>query len=109
MLSKDKRLNLKKSYKWVSAAGQKIETPLFRIFYRDGSNENPLVGIATSKAFFKKAHERNLAKRLTSEALQKVYPRMKKNINVVIMPKDKILERRVDEIYRELENVKVFN
>ena len=105
MLAKDKRLNLKKNFKWV-VAGKKLETPNFRFFFRFSSNKQPLVGIASSKVFFKKAHLRNRARRLSSEAAQFIYSDLPSGLNLVIMPKSAILETSVDNLKVEIVNAK---
>jgi len=88
------------------AAGKKIETPLFKLFIRSGENKLPLVGIANSKNQFRKAHERNRARRLVSQALQEIYPTLKEDLNLVIMPKSILLEKSVDDVKKGLVDVK---
>ena|SRR5258708_17206727 len=105
MLPKSKRLNLKKNFKFV-ADGRKIYTQSFKIFYRLGENPQPLIGVAVSKSNFNKAHDRNKAKRLAFQAVEKVYERLLKNLNLVIMPNSKVLSESVDQLIRELENAK---
>jgi ribonuclease P protein component len=101
MLPKTSRLNLSKSFKSV-ASGKRFEKPLFKGFYKYSESPLPLVGIALSKGNFKKAHDRNRAKRLTSQALQELYSSLPKGINLVIMPKQVILESSAEEIKQEL-------
>lgn len=109
MLPKPQRLNLKKTFKWV-AAGRKTETLSLKLFYRAGNNPQALVGIATSKNYFKKSHQRNRAKRLASKAVEEVYPTLPNNLNLVIMPKAEILEKSSQEVSEELKNVQyIFN
>lgn len=105
MLPKFKRLNLKKSFKWV-ASGNKSDTAIFKIMYQFGDNSFPLVGIASSKNNFKKAVEKNRARRLVSVAIQNLYPSLRNNLNLVIMPRAAILEKSITEIEQTLKNVK---
>lgn len=105
MLPKSKRLNLKVSFKWV-ASGNKSETPSLKLLFREGENIFPLVGIAMSSKTFNKASLRNRAKRLASAAIEEVYSTLKKNINLVIMPKYTCLEKKPEDLIRELKNVK---
>lgn len=86
MLSKDKRLNLKKDFKWV-AAGQRLESKYLKLFFKSGNNQTPRVGIAGSSKTFKKATERNRARRLTSKAFESLYSKLPNNINIVALPK----------------------
>jgi ribonuclease P protein component len=105
MLPKSQRLNLKKSFNFV-AAGKRVETPTMSVLFREGENELPLVGIALTTKYFKKAVLRNRAKRLASTAIQPLYPSLRKNLNLVIMPRGKILDQKVETLTKELKDVK---
>lgn len=109
MLPKKSRLNLTKSFKFV-VAGKKVDTPHFRLAYKEGENEHPAVGIAVSGKVFKKANLRNRARRLASSAIQSHYASLRKNLNLVIMPKATILQCKTERLIEELKNVKdIFN
>ncbi|MCR4305559.1 MAG: ribonuclease P protein component, partial [Candidatus Daviesbacteria bacterium] len=86
MLSKDRRLNLKTDFKWV-ASGKKLETKYLKLFIKPGDNEIPRIGIAISGKTFKKAVERNRARRLTSSAFETLFPSLPKGINILVLPK----------------------
>ncbi len=103
MLAKSQRLNLKKDFKWV-ASGQKIETQFLKVFIRNGGNLFPRVGIATSKATYKKAHERNKARRLIAQAFQEIYSLLPTNANIVALPKAGILEVKSSDVVADLRN-----
>jgi len=105
MLPKSQRLNLKKDFKWV-AAGQKKDTSSFKLMWKLSDQAFPRVGIALNSTSFKKAVERNRARRLTSTAIQNLYPSLHKNLNLVIMPKPGILEKSPLELEQELKDVK---
>jgi len=105
MLPKSQRLNLKKSYNFVSV-GKRVETANMRVMFREGENEVPLIGIALTTKYFKKATLRNRAKRLVSTAIQTLYPRLRKGLNLVIMPKSQILDKKPEQLVEELKNVK---
>lgn len=104
MLSKDKRLNLKKDFKWV-ASGKKFESKYLKIFIKTGSNEFPRVGIALSSKNFKKATERNRARRLTSAAFEAVYSSLPQGINILVLPKSLILEVKSGLVLLDLEEI----
>lgn len=108
MLPKSKRLNLKKDFKWV-AQGKRLETVNFKLFFRYGENTQPKVAVATSSQLFKKATQRNKAKRTAFKALQEVYPALQRGTNLVIMPKSAVLEKSVKELTEELKNVQSLN
>lgn len=66
----------------------------------------PQVGIAMKTADFKKAHDRNRARRLASAAVEKFYPYLRKGLNLVIMPKPGALKKTSEELLEELRHVK---
>ncbi|MBI2021457.1 ribonuclease P protein component [Candidatus Daviesbacteria bacterium] len=105
MLPKSQRLNLKTDFKWV-VNGQKLETKNFKIFLRQGENDVPRIGIALSSQVFKKATLRSKAKRLTSRAVEQIYSSLKRNLNLVIMPKGSCLTSQPDQLVEELKYVK---
>jgi len=104
MLSKEKRLNLKKDFTWV-ASGKKITHPFFILFIRSGSNSLPRVGITASKSIFKKAVGRNRARRLVSAAVESLYDTFLKDINIIILPSSKVINVTSKEIEKELKSL----
>lgn len=104
MLSKDKRLNLKTDFKWV-AAGKKLETKFLKLFLRLGDNQAPRVGIAGSAKVFKKAHDRNRARRLTSAVFEVLYSKLPQSINIVAMPKEPIINVSSGDVLIDVEEV----
>lgn len=102
MLPKEKRLNLKKDFKKVSS-GKKLETKYLRIFWVMGSDELSKVGMAISSSTFKRAHDRNRAKRLTSAAFEAIHSRLPKGINIVALPKSSILDVKSQDVLLDLE------
>lgn len=105
MLPRYKRLNLKKDFKRV-ASGKKIELKYATLFIKFGENPpsgGPKAGIALSGKYFKKAVDRNRARRLTSKALEEIYSRLPDNVNIVALPKQTILGVKSDEVFLELE------
>jgi len=105
MLKKSNRLNLKKDFQWVRG-GKKLYLSDFTLFIREASIEDPLIGIALSKHNFKDAVERNRAKRLTSKALEDLYPTLRKGIKLVIIPKASVLQKSPEELKGIFSNVK---
>jgi ribonuclease P protein component len=104
MLPKSRRLNLKKDFKWV-VQGRKKETESFKLFFRPGNNLFPKIGVAISKGYFKKSHERVQAKRQSFSAVKSIYQFLPNNLNLVIMPKSAILKREQSSLIEELEYV----
>lgn len=104
MLQKDKRLNLKKDFKWVSS-GKKIESRFARLFIKMGENSLPRVGIASSSKVFKKATQRNRARRLVSHAFEVLYPKLPQSVNIVALPKSGVINVKSKEVLLDLESV----
>lgn len=109
MLPKNKRLNLRTSFSWVSQASR-AETPSLKVRYRFGENQLPLIGISLSSRVLGKANIRNKVRRKISTAVQNLYPRLRKDLNLVIMPKEFVLSKSIIDLEEELKSVKnLFN
>lgn len=104
MLPKSQRLNLKTDFKWV-AAGKKLETKYLKLFVKTGDNVTPRIGIAVSGKSFKKAHERNRARRLVAEAFQAIVYCLPSTANIVALPKEGILSVKSGTVLLDLEEV----
>ena len=105
MLPKPARLNLKKDFKWV-ASGKKLETKYLRLFLRVGdpsTNSWPRIGIAVSSKSFKKATDRNRAKRIVSSAFQSLYSLLPLHLNIVALPKTGVLGVKSGDVLLDLE------
>lgn len=101
MLAKNQRLNLKTSFSFV-VKGQKSENSLYKIFYREGTDQPPKVGIALKKEYFKLAVDRNRARRLTATAMQVLYPDLKESIYLILMPKTGVLGKSSQDLEKFL-------
>lgn len=101
MLPKSARLNLKKDFKQV-ASGKKIETKYLKLFLTVGENEFPKVGIAVSSSLFKKSTERNRVRRLVSAAFESLYSSLPRTINIVALPKIRVLGVKSGDILSDL-------
>lgn len=112
MLPKDSRLNLKKDFKLI-ASGKKLESKFLKLFIKYGENTKARVGIALSSTVFKKATDRNRARRLTSQAFQALIESFPLNINIVALPKIGVLSVKSEDLYLDLEailkNEKIIN
>jgi len=91
MLLKSRRLNLRTNFRWV-ASGQSFTSKNFKLFYRLGENEEPLIGVSLVSAQFKKANLRNKAKRIMFDQAAQNYDKLHKNLNLVIMPRSQVLD-----------------
>src|SRR3989338_7023851 len=104
MLPKLQRINLKKDFKRV-AAGKSLETKYLKLFFKLGDNEIPKVGIAPSSKVFKKATDRNRARRLVSAAFESLYKNLPNNINIMALPKAGITGVKSSDVLLDLEKV----
>lgn len=105
MLPKFQRLNLKKDFQWVAETDLKLNTKYLKLFIKYGGNVFPRIGIAVSGKTFKKAHERNRAKRLVAEAFQSTAYRLPPTANIVALPKVSILGVKSGTVLLDLEQV----
>lgn len=103
MLPKQKRLNLKTSFRWV-ASGKTTNSAHFKIFYRLGENTEAKIGVSLVSAQFKKAVLRNAAKRICFKMAGESYSRLPKNMNLVIMPKAQILNADFQVLSKEYDD-----
>lgn len=104
MLPKSQRLNLETDFKQV-AAGKSLETRYLKLFIKQGDNQMPKVGIAVSSKYFKKATERNRARRLVSAAFEALYKNLPISINIVALPKAGVTKVKSSDVFLDLEAV----
>lgn len=104
MLPKIQRLNLKTDFSWA-ASGKKIETKYLKLFLKTGENTVPKIGITASSKVFKKAHERNKARRLASAAFQSTVYCLPSTVNILALPKASILGVKSGDVLLDLEEV----
>ncbi|KKR80364.1 MAG: Ribonuclease P protein component [Candidatus Daviesbacteria bacterium GW2011_GWA1_41_61] len=104
MLSKDKRLNLKRDFQWV-ASGEKISSEIVKLFYRYGENNQAQVGIAVSSSVFKKAVQRNRARRLVSTAFEALYPNLSQQVKIIAIPRQGVLKLNPAKILNYLKSL----
>lgn len=103
MLSKSQRLNLKTNFRWV-ASGKSHTSQNFKLFYRLGENDHPLIGVSIVSAQFKKSTLRNAAKRICFELARINYDQLHKNLNLVIMPRPQVLDLPSQTLDKEFKN-----
>lgn len=105
MLPKFCRLNLKTDFKRV-VSGKSIEGKYLKLFIKESSEiSGTKVGIALSSKNFKRAHERNRAKRLTSKAFEQIFPSLPQNLEIIALPKPAIINVKSDEVTADLKAV----
>ena len=70
---------------------------------KHGENTIARVGIALSSQVFKKAAERNRARRLVSQAFQSIINQLPATLNIVALPKPGVLSVKSVDILSDLE------
>lgn len=100
MLSKSQRLNLKTNFRWV-AGGKSYASKNFKLFYRLGENSDPKIGVSIATAEFKKAAQRNKAKRICFDLAKKYLDQLHKSVNLVIMPRAQVLLLSKEDLDKE--------
>ena len=68
-----------------------------------GENSSPRIGIALSSKTFKKAADRNRAKRLVSQAFQSTIYQLPSTINIVALPKRGVTSVKSGDVLLDLE------
>lgn len=104
MLPTHQRLNLKTEFSRV-IKGRRIETPHFIVYLKTTDSDILRVGISIRTKNFGKAHNRNRARRLTSQAIQNLYDDLPKKRDLIIMPKSGLLEIPVVSLTKEIAHV----
>ncbi|MBU0975213.1 MAG: ribonuclease P protein component [Patescibacteria group bacterium] len=98
MLPQKYRLS-KTEFKKVLQTGKSIHNDYFVLLYRsDTILSTPKVGFVVSLKVGKKATQRNRAKRLLREAARSKLPKLKQNIQIVLIAKKKLLELDIKQI-----------
>ncbi len=101
MLPRSSRLNLTKTFKWV-AGGRRVVSEYTTLFYRFGDNQGAKVGIALTSKIFNKSTQRNRAKRRTAVFFEKNLKYLPGNINIVVLPKQGVLEVESDLLAQDM-------
>jgi ribonuclease P protein component len=104
MLAKEKRLNVKKEFTRV-AGGKKIDHPFVKLFFIIEGQNIPKIGLALSGNYFKKAVDRNKAKRVISTGFEKLYQQIVPGAKIIAMPKTEVLKLNSGEILSNLEKL----
>lgn len=103
MLPKSQRLNLKADFKRV-AAGKKLTSPYLTLFVKPGS-QSLKIGIAASTKNFKKAYQRNRARRLIASAFQPIYADLSQDLEIIALPKQAITSVKSNTVAEDLKKL----
>lgn len=109
MLPKQYRLPLRSELARMKVDGKLVHANLFGLLIsRQPSKNKPVVsrfGFIISTRVDKRATKRNRAKRLLTEALYRLIPKLKPGFDGIFLAKRTIVNRGLDEISQEMEAV----
>jgi len=109
MLPKKHRLPLRTELKRVKKEGILIQGRLFSLLISDQrpvtSDQPSRFGFIISSKIHKKAVKRNRAKRLLSEAVLEIAPKMKTSFDVVFLAKKGIIDTDLKKIKTEVKRL----
>lgn len=104
MLSKDKRLNIKKDFNNV-VKGEKLANNLVKLVFITNDDKKTKIGIALSKTVFKHATQRNRARRLISKGFENIFSKLPKGVKIIAFPKEKVVNLSSEEMTKSLEGL----
>ena len=99
------RLLLSRDFKKVFDQKTNIVGKFMVIWRGDGAGENLRLGVVASKRTFRRAVDRNRAKRLLREAFRLNYSRFNANHDLVIIARRRILDASRQAVEREFVNL----
>lgn len=103
MLKRENRIRSKKEFLEIKNKGRVLSSPLFGwLFYKE-SDDLKKFGFIVSKKISKKAVDRNRIRRVLSEIIRKNLDRFENGIRVIILTKQEILNKKMNEIEKEVE------
>lgn len=104
MLDKAKRLRKTRDFALLSQRGRVVYGTLFTLRFRK-SEEPTKVGFVASTKVFKRASDRNRAKRRLRAALRSLEPKWPSMFDLMFIAKRDVLAADFDEIKRQVEHV----
>lgn len=106
MLPKINRLPLRTEFKRLKKEGVMVSGPLFSLLAADSKTEKPpLFAFIVSKKIDKRATARNRVRRLLSEAVWEILPRVRPGAEGVFLTKKSIIGRDLEEIKKNVADV----
>ncbi len=99
------RLLLSRDFKEVFDRGASIVGKLMVIWVGDGKGDGLRVGVVASKRTFRRAVDRNRAKRLLRETFRMKHSSFNAKRDLVIIARRRILDARRQEVEREFVNL----
>lgn len=101
MLPKKNRLRKEKEFQ-AAYKGKRIGNKFFSLSYRFSKNKNFRIGIVVGKKVYSKSTDRNKLKRRVREILRKNFPKLKQNIDIVLISYPKVKDIGFKEIEKNI-------
>jgi len=102
MPAKNFWLRKKQLLKKVILEGKTIVANDFSIKILRNNFSYPRFCVIAPKKIFKKAVERNKAKRRTKEMIRKVLPQLSFNYDIIVFPKKEVLNKKFENLLEEI-------
>lgn len=104
-LPKNRRIKAEKDFEKIFKSGRAVRHPLFLLKFLNSSFPYCRAAVSVPVSVSKQATERNRLKRIFLAALEKVFPRCRSGIDLVIVASPAALEKKIDQITRSLEDI----
>ncbi|MDO8639178.1 MAG: ribonuclease P protein component, partial [Candidatus Daviesbacteria bacterium] len=96
-------------FRWVASV-KRLENNLVKLFLKvspqsDTGFQQPKIGISLSKNTFKRAVDRNRARRLVSKGFENLYNKIPSGLNIIAMPKKGVLQVSSDELTKSINEI----
>ncbi len=101
MLEKDKRLRKSRDFALLSQNGRVVYGPLFTLRFRKAEDATK-VGFVASTKIFKRAADRNRAKRRLRAALRALEPEWPKNFDLLFIAKRDVITAEFSDIKKQV-------
>ncbi len=105
MLSRKKLIPLKQEFSRIRKTGKQYDSPSFGLLVSFGSKSESQAAFIVSKKIDKRSVVRHQVKRKLADAISPFLPRLGKNVELVFLAKQKIIEAPPEQIKSELETV----
>jgi ribonuclease P protein component len=105
VLAKKYKLHLKKDLDLVYKKGRRLGTSSLSISFVITKDEISKFAVFVPKKIFKKAHDRNKAKRRIFELIRTNYDNFPNNLAIIFFAKKEVIDKDFDLLQKEIEEI----